>query len=99
MLRVSCGYTGRLNGRSQNSILYIVCTYKQVDNRGVHAVVRRPGGALAYAVYAVGTTRALTDSTFPTDHSALLGYSNGQAIQLATAAEVGPSTLKLIRFL
>ncbi|XP_069354271.1 E3 ubiquitin-protein ligase UBR5 isoform X7 [Maniola hyperantus] len=58
-----------------------------VDNRGVHAVVRRPGGALAYAVYAVGTTRALTDSTFPTDHSALLGCSNGQAIQLTTAAE------------
>ncbi|XP_060810644.1 E3 ubiquitin-protein ligase UBR5 isoform X1 [Amyelois transitella] len=58
-----------------------------VDSRGVHAVVRRPGGALAYAVYAVGTTRALTDSTFPTDHSALLGYSNGAAIQLATAAE------------
>ncbi|XP_028164187.1 E3 ubiquitin-protein ligase UBR5 isoform X5 [Ostrinia furnacalis] len=58
-----------------------------VDSRGVHAVVRRPGGALAYAVYAVGTTRALTDSTFPTDHNALLGYSNGQAIQLATAAE------------
>lgn len=64
-----------------------------MDNRGVHAVVRRPGGALAYAVYAVGTTRALTDSTFPTDHSALLGYSNGQAIQLATAAEVSPNTL------
>ncbi|XP_030027136.2 E3 ubiquitin-protein ligase UBR5 isoform X2 [Manduca sexta] len=58
-----------------------------VDNRGVHAVVRRPGGTLAYAVYAVGTTRALTDSTFPTDNNALLGYSNGQAIQLATAAE------------
>lgn len=51
-------------------------------------MVRRPGGALAYAVYAVGTTRALTDSTFPTDHTALLGYSNGQAIQLTTAAEV-----------
>ncbi|KAJ2943793.1 hypothetical protein O0L34_g8113 [Tuta absoluta] len=58
-----------------------------VDSRGVHAVVRRPGGTLAYAVYAVGTTRALTDSTFPTDNSALLGHSNGQAIQLATAAE------------
>ncbi|XP_052753603.1 E3 ubiquitin-protein ligase UBR5 [Galleria mellonella] len=58
-----------------------------VDSRGVHAVVRRPGGALAYAVYAVGTTRALTDSTFPTDNNAMLGYSNGQAIQLATAAE------------
>ncbi|XP_026726187.1 E3 ubiquitin-protein ligase UBR5 isoform X6 [Trichoplusia ni] len=58
-----------------------------VDSRGVHAVVRRPGGALAYAVYAVGTTRALTDSAFPTDNNALLGYSNGQAIQLATAAE------------
>ncbi|KAH9634156.1 hypothetical protein HF086_001358 [Spodoptera exigua] len=59
-----------------------------VDSRGVHAVVRRPGGALAYAVYAVGTTRALTDSVFPTDNNALLGYSNGQAIQLTTAAEV-----------
>lgn len=59
-----------------------------MDNRGVHAVVRRSGGALAYAVYAVGTTRALTDSTFPTDNSALLGHSNGQAIHLATAAEV-----------
>ncbi|XP_022827536.1 E3 ubiquitin-protein ligase UBR5 isoform X3 [Spodoptera litura] len=58
-----------------------------VDSRGVHAVVRRPGGALAYAVYAVGTTRALTDSVFPTDNNALLGYSNGQAIQLTTAAE------------
>ncbi|XP_063633890.1 E3 ubiquitin-protein ligase hyd isoform X5 [Cydia splendana] len=58
-----------------------------VDGRGVHAVVRRPGGALAYAVYAVGATRALTDSAFPTDHGALLGHSNGQAIQLATAAE------------
>ncbi|CAB3231410.1 unnamed protein product [Arctia plantaginis] len=58
-----------------------------VDSRGVHAVVRRPGGALAYAVYAVGTTRALTDSIFPTDNNALLGYSNGAAIQLATAAE------------
>ncbi|XP_045510523.1 E3 ubiquitin-protein ligase UBR5 isoform X7 [Colias croceus] len=58
-----------------------------VDNRGVHAVVRRPGGALAYAVYAVGTTRALTDSVFPTDHTALLGHSNGHLIQLATAAE------------
>ncbi|XP_026324159.1 E3 ubiquitin-protein ligase UBR5 isoform X3 [Hyposmocoma kahamanoa] len=58
-----------------------------VDNRGVHAVVRRAGGALAYAVYAVGTTRALTDSTFPTDNTALLGHSNGQAIHLATAAE------------
>lgn len=51
-------------------------------------MVRRPGGAIAYAVYAVGTTRAITDSTFPTDHSALLGHSNGQAIQLTTAAEV-----------
>ncbi|XP_068628932.1 E3 ubiquitin-protein ligase hyd isoform X10 [Battus philenor] len=58
-----------------------------VDSRGVHAVVRRPGGALAYAVYAVGATRALTDSTFPTDHTALLGHSNGHGIQLATAAE------------
>ncbi|XP_045489439.1 E3 ubiquitin-protein ligase hyd isoform X4 [Pieris rapae] len=58
-----------------------------VDNRGVHAVVRRPGGALAYAVYAVGTTRALTDSVFPTDHTALLGHSNGHSIQLTTAAE------------
>ncbi|KAG7304394.1 hypothetical protein JYU34_011334, partial [Plutella xylostella] len=58
-----------------------------VDGRGVHAVVRRPGGALAYAVYAVGTTRALTDSTFPTDNSALLGHSNGGSIQLTTAAE------------
>lgn len=58
----------------------------------MHAVVRRPGGALAYAVYAVGTTRALTDSAFPTDNSALLGYSNGQAIQLATAAEVSMLT-------
>ncbi|CAH2068813.1 unnamed protein product, partial [Iphiclides podalirius] len=58
-----------------------------VDSRGVHAVVRRPGGALAYAVYAVGATRALTDSTFPTDHTALLGHTNGLGIQLATAAE------------
>ncbi|KAJ0181281.1 hypothetical protein K1T71_003366 [Dendrolimus kikuchii] len=58
-----------------------------VDSRGVHAVVRRPGGTLAYAVYAVGTTRALTESAFPTDNNALLGYSNGQAIQLVTAAE------------
>lgn len=58
-----------------------------VDSRGVHAVVRRPGGALAYAVYAVGTTRALTDSVFPTDNNALLGYSNGSVIQLVTAAE------------
>lgn len=51
-------------------------------------MVRRPGGTLAYAVYAVGTTRALTDSVFPTDNAALLGHSNGQAIQLTTAAEV-----------
>lgn len=59
-----------------------------MDGRGVHAVVRRPGGALAYAVYAVGASRALTDSTFPTDNSALLGHSDGQNIMLATAAEV-----------
>lgn len=58
-----------------------------VDGRGVHAVVRRAGGALSYVVYAVGTTRALTDSTFPTDHTALLGHSNGQNIHLVTAAE------------
>ncbi|XP_045542475.1 E3 ubiquitin-protein ligase UBR5 isoform X3 [Papilio machaon] len=58
-----------------------------VDSRGVHAVVKRPGGALAYAVYAVGATRALTDSVFPTDHEALLGHTNGAGIQLATAAE------------
>ncbi|XP_041974178.1 E3 ubiquitin-protein ligase hyd isoform X2 [Aricia agestis] len=67
-----------------------------VDNRGVHAVVRRPGGALAYAVYAVGTTRALTDSTFPTDNSALLGHSNGQAIHLATAAEGSEPVVVLV---
>ncbi|XP_072935848.1 E3 ubiquitin-protein ligase hyd isoform X3 [Epargyreus clarus] len=67
-----------------------------VDSRGVHAVVRRPGGALAYAVYAVGTTRALTDSTFPTDNSALLGYSNGQAIQLATAAEGSEAVVMML---
>lgn len=54
----------------------------------MHAIVRRPGGALAYAVYAVGATRALTDSVFPTDHEALLGHTNGAGIQLATAAEV-----------
>lgn len=59
-----------------------------MDSRGVHAVVKKSGGALAYAVYAVGTTRALTDSVFPTDNSALLGHSNGSSILLATAAEV-----------
>lgn len=68
-----------------------------MDSRGVHAVVRRPGGTLAYAVYAVGTTRALTDSVFPTDNTALLGHSNGQAIHLATAAEVSRSFRILFR--
>ncbi|XP_049887404.1 E3 ubiquitin-protein ligase UBR5 isoform X3 [Pectinophora gossypiella] len=67
-----------------------------VDSRGVHAVVRRPGGTLAYAVYAVGTTRALTDSTFPTDNTALLGHSNGQAIQLATAAEGSEAVVMMV---
>lgn len=66
-----------------------------MDSRGVHAVVRRAGGALAYAVYAVGTTRALTDSVFPTDNIALLGNSNGSAIHLATAAEVCYNTTPL----
>lgn len=65
----------------------------------MHAVVRRAGGALAYAVYAVGTTRALTDSTFPTDNTALLGHSNGQAIHLATAAEVRSLTAVLHLFI
>ncbi|XP_037871964.1 E3 ubiquitin-protein ligase hyd isoform X5 [Bombyx mori] len=67
-----------------------------VDNRGVHAVVRRPGGTLAYAVYAVGTTRALTDSVFPTDNNALLGHSGGQAIQLTTAAEGSEPVVMLV---
>lgn len=59
----------------------------QVDAKGVHAVIRRAGGSLGYALLPLGGARALTDSVFPTDSMAFLG-NHPPSISLTCAAEV-----------